>query len=274
MDITILITASFCKFHPSLIIMASALHSLQYLQLRTGTDVLLVHDRPPRQEKKFDLYINKLNASMPSIRKCMPNINPQLIIADTHLHQAKALAFGLSFVKTHFFLKMEHDHIFIRRVFIYNILKDMSRDSALKIVRFNRRRNMRVNCDDGYYEEVWKKKLARHLWKEHTVESDKYTRTVCFSDMNHISRVDFYSNMIISPAVKAAPQMIETTIQKLIIYNHSLFGTYIYGGPYSKETLTHLDASKHGHGELDRVHIAKIQTKPVYEVRCTATVLR
>ena len=50
---------------------------------------------------------------------------------------------------------MEHDHIFIKNIFIYNILKDMSQDSALKIVRFNRRPNKRVNCDDGYYKKHW-----------------------------------------------------------------------------------------------------------------------
>ena len=85
----------------------------------------------------------------------MPNINARLIITKIHLHQAKSLAYGLSFVKTKFFLKMEHDHIFIKNIFIYNILKDMSQDSALKIVRFNRRPNKRVNCDDGYYKKHW-----------------------------------------------------------------------------------------------------------------------
>ena len=144
----------------------------------------------------------------------------------------------------------------------------MSQDSALKIVRFNRRPNKRVNCDDGYYKKHWKKKLARRIWKNHAAEYNNYTRTVCFSDMNHISRVGFYTDKIISHAVRAAPQMIEATIQKLVIYNHSLFGTYIYGGLQFAETLTHLDASKHKHGELDRARIAKIQTH-VYTFSCS-----
>ena len=199
---------------------------------------------------------------MPSIRNCIQNINPVLVVTKTHLHQAKALAFGLSLIKTQFFLKMEHDHVFMKTVPIYDILRDMAQDNALKIVRFNRRRNIRINCDNGYYPERWKKRLSRQLWKEHTVESHKYTRTVCFSDMNHISRVQFYTDTIIPHAVRAAPQMIETTIQKLVVYNQSAFGTYIYGKPNFERTLMHLDASKHGHGELDRNHIRKIQQEP------------
>ena len=224
----------------------------------------MVHDRPPQNEERFDLYIQLLNASMPLIRNCIPSINPLLVVTKTHLHQAKALAFGLSLIKTPFFLKMEHDHIFVKQVPIYGILHDMMRNNALKVVRFNRRRNKRIKCDHGYYDQPWKKKRSRALWKAHAGESHVYTRTVCFSDMNHVSRVKFYMDTILPPAVKAAPQMVETTIQKIVVYNHSAFGTYIYGGPNFEKTLTHLDASKHGHGELDAAHVAKIQAEPVH----------
>ena len=264
MNLTVLITASFCKFHPSLIIISKALLSLRYLHLKYGTDVLLFHDRPPRIEMKFDLYIRNLNHSMLSIRECIQNIQPRLVLTNQHMHQAKALAFALSLVKTEFFLKMEHDHVFVRRILVYEILYDMMHDHNLKIVRFNRRQNKIVNCDSGYYTNREKKRISRRLWKEYKSVSQTYTRTVCFSDMNHISRLPFYTRTIASPAAKKAPQMIETTIQPLVVNNHTMFGTYIYGAPRFNKTLSHLDASRHNHGELDHNRIAKIRAQPVW----------
>ena len=264
MELTVLITASFCKFHPSLIIISEALLSLRYLSLKNGTEVLLVHDRPPKQEERFDHYLDHLNRSLPLIEKCLKTTRPLLIVANSHMHQARTLAYGVSFVKTRFFLKMEHDHVFVRNIPVYDIVSDMVHDSSLKVIRFNRRQNLLKNCDRGYYTQRWKRELSRTLWAAYPSRSQTYTRTVCFSDMNHLSRVDFYREVVLAHAVRASPQMVEATLQPLVIHNHSAFGTYIYGGPLFERTLVHLDASRHNHGEIDGSLIKRLVSERVW----------
>ena len=78
------------------------------------------------------------------------------------------------------------------------------------------------------------------------------TRTVCFSDMNHIAQTAFYREDVVALAARVAPRrMVEATLQPMVVRNHSRFGTYIYGAPRHPATLARIDASQHGTDELN-----------------------
>lgn len=268
-DLSILVLSSFCVFHPSLIIISHLLSSVvTHLKgLERSTPVLLVHDRPRDSQPRFESYINNLVASLHvnRVQKTFPFDQMDDItvhVSTMHAHAAMTLLFGLQHVTTPYVLKMEHDHVFVRHVDIGSLLFDMKHDRLLKIVRFNRRRNVRKACDAGYYADPIHIKTAHELWSDHRSLILNYTRTVCFSDMNHIAHTAHYFENIAIPAARVAPQMVETTIQPRVVHNHSLYGTFIFGSVRAAPTLLHLDASQHRHGEINRSYIRSMRRHP------------
>ena len=272
--LTIVVTASPSPLNPSTVILQELLLSLRFLKLPAQNPVLLSHDGPrlapsalehPHSPgvqfpQRYMQYLARVEALSPAAAACT-GLDIRLLLRATNGMLAGNLAFAMSFVRTPFVLKVEHDHPFVRSVDALAIVRDLQSDRRLKYVRFNRRPNRRKNCDNGDYpralagtEDQW---IAQSLWGLHEARSDSelrnaYTRTACFSDMNHLTSTAYYRTAILPVIIKEPKLSPENLMQDncYIARNHSYYGTYIFDGPDAPATITHLDAALHGTGEL------------------------
>lgn len=263
--LTIMAIASQSPLHPSVAIAIEFLLSLRMLSLDEGTPVLLVHDGPrvPRDDAAFPppyiQYLGRLQERLPEAVACT-KLNVRLVLRATNGFMARNIAFGLQLVQTPYFLKAEMDHVFVRPFDLPGVVRDMSVDQRLKYVRFNRRANFKRGCDTGIYlvGENEKGKAAggtlfgAHAPPEGVLLRHEYTRTPCFSDMNHVVSTAFFRAHFL-PIMLAAPELTpETAIHEgaHTASNHSFYGTFIFGGLGAPATLAHLDGSMHGFGEI------------------------
>ena len=273
--ITVIVTASSSPLNPSTSILQELLLSLQFLQLAPRTPVLLSHDGPRLRPagaaallnntlefpRAYLQYLARVEAMLPAASACT-GLAIRLLLRATNGYLAGNLAFALGHVRTPYVLKVEHDHIFVRIIDIPSVVRDLAADPRLKYVRFNRRKNVRKNCDNGDYpralaggEDQW---IAQRLWGNHEAPAgmpplrNAYTRTACFSDMNHLTSTAYYRNEIL-PVITRDPKLPPETLMQDFCYiarNHSHYGTYIFGAVDAPACITHVDAALHGTGEL------------------------
>ena len=266
--LTIMVTASASPLNPSTAVISELVLSLRLLSLPPQTPVLLAHDGPRISADATDetpsafpprylQYLSRLEALAPRMAACT-GLDVRLVLRATNGNLAGNLAFALSLVRTPFVLKAEHDHIFVRRLPVLDIVRDMLADRRLRYVRFNRRANIRKLGDDGaYVSHHSERPIAQALWGNHEplpgqVLHQNYTRTVCFSDMNHLTPTAYYREQLLPVMLSTAPHPPETAVQRLcsLARHHSHFGTYIFGGIDAPPAIAHLDAALHGAGEL------------------------
>lgn len=258
--VTVVVMASFARVHPSTAIISETILSLRLLQLPRRTPVLVAHNGPPIVDTEFPPsyleYLTRVRNLLPRFAQCT-GFALQLVLRSSDSGYGRNIEFALSFVRTPFVLKVEHDHFFTRRLDVLSIVRDMLDDTRIKMVRFNRRRNERVKCDDGdSVPEPWRlRKRAQMLWYAHRITANRthlrnvYTRTACWSDINHLARTDYYRDEIFPLVVRDAARTPEVHMNKFVVFNHSRFGTFVYGGPGASPTVVHADAAWNGHGE-------------------------
>ena len=274
--------------NPSTAILRQLLLSLTHLQLPQHTAVLLSHDGPRLGKKALDYnvsapydwhllsrqlvafefpgkylgYLANVQQLLPAASACT-SLDIRLLLRATNANLAGNLAFALSFVRTPYMLKVEHDHLFTRPIDAIGIVRDMIDDPRLKYVRFNRRENVQVRCDNGdyYRNSPPDRLLAQRLFGPHVPPDgvtlrNNYTRTSCFSDMNHVTSTQYYRTLILPLMLRADrgyPKIPpETLVQDYswMARNHSTYGPFIYGGLNAPPTIAHVDAAGHGAGEM------------------------
>lgn len=274
--------------NPSTAILRELIISLTHLQLPSQTAVLLSHDGPRLGKKALEYnvsapynwqqlsrqmsgfafppqyltYLARVQEFLPAACACT-SLDIRLLLRATNANLAGNLAFALSVVHTPFILKVEHDHLFTRPIDAISVVRDMIADTRLKYVRFNRRENVMLRCDRGdyYRSSPPDQLLAQGLFGPHSPPNgtelrNQYTRTSCFSDMNHLTSTEYYRTMILPWMLRADlgyPKIPpETLVQDhtWIARNHTIYGTYIYGGVSAPPTIAHVDAAMHGVGEI------------------------
>ena len=270
-NVTVIVTSSYARLvHPSTAILTECILSLRWLGLPLGAPVLLAHDSPwtgpttlasmPATDageqfpSAYLEYLARVHHVVPRLRACT-RLAIRSVLRMGRAGLAHNLALAVSLVRTPFMLKAEHDHLFVRRVPLLAILDDMRDDPRLKFVRFNRRRNVPIRCDRGDYVGEEHKAAARRVWARHTPPlltalRLNYTRTPCFSDMNHVTRTVYYRNRVLPFIVREPNKMPEAVMQPKIMEEVRGYGTFLFGAPNDAPFLAHADASMHGHGEL------------------------
>ena len=286
--LTVLVTASVSPLNPSTAILRELILSLTHLQLPQGNLVLLSHDGPrlkrdahahnasapyswpllaksmAAQEfpSKYLQYLGDVQRLIPEFEACT-HLTIRLLQRATNGHLAGNLAFALAYVRTPYMLKVEHDHLFTRPFNLLSVVRDMIADPQLKYVRFNRRNNIRVRCDNGdyYRSSPPDQLLGQALWGAHMPRggvrlANNYTRTCCFSDMNHLTSTDYYRTWVLPVILRPDWGYPTVTPENLmqdycwIARNHSTYGTYIFDAIDAPPTIAHVDAALHGVGEL------------------------
>jgi len=291
-SITVVVTASPAPlFHPSTAMIHETLLSLVHLQLPRLTPVLLSHDGPKSALKGglsdaqatalsfgssstwprsyIDYLMKVRDWLVPSISSCL-GFSVRLLVRATQGTLAGNLEFALSFVRTSYVLKVEHDHCFMWPIDVQSIVRDMHSDLRIKLVRFNRRENVRVGFDDGFASQAWSSQerqldtqAARALWGSHTtggVLENNYTRVGAFSDVNHLTSARYYRKVVLPVCTNTKTAYPYLTCEVMmnqfgnISRNHAKYGLYIYGGLNAPPSVAHLDASQHGGEKTPAVH--------------------
>ena len=251
-SITVVITASYVKAHPALTYINRTLVSLRLLKLQPGTPVLLAHDPPMSGElpPRYMQYFERLRDFIPKYAAAT-GLTPQLLIRRSHGHIVGNIAFALSHVHTPYLLKAEHDVEFVASINLASVVRDMQREPAIKVVRFNHRTTSFYSCDRGYFGDPEHNARIFSNLTSRTQLENAYTRSVCFSDMAHITTAAFYRDLVLTSRVTDSPCVgPEGYIQPFVALDHAKYGTYVFGAIGTPASVQHNDAKGQRTGKV------------------------
>jgi len=211
MSLTIVITASFIRSHPSIRIIQETLDSLRYTNCDPSTPIVLAHDY--NASPVYQTYLENLR------EYAKGKLNLQVVVAEAYGCLTGNVRNALSYVKTEYMLLMQHDLPFLRALpDLYKVMDDMSATPSLKHVRFNRLVNTH-----NMYDKFWL------FGKQVSSTNYTYTRTPGWSDNNHLCLTSYYKDLI----MKECP---DKTFMEGHLYfkikdeeSHEKYGTYLFG---------------------------------------------
>jgi hypothetical protein len=223
MSYSIIITASFIKSHPSINFIKCVIESLNYIKNISYVPIIIAHDYS--NDLKFLQYIDNLKLYI------LDKTHIKIIIRDSHGHLTGNIRNAFQYVNTEYVLIIQHDLPFIREVNIEKIIEDMQANPELKHVRFNKRKNIKSASDS----------LNDLFGKQVQSINFTYTRTPSWSDQNHLSRSEYYRNIILAECAdgKFMEQYLikKSTDDKI----HTKYGTYIFGKINDDAYIKHID---------------------------------
>jgi hypothetical protein len=226
MSLSVIITASFIKSHPSIEFIKYTIESLGYINLKEDTPIFLAHDYNSSVE--YIQYLENLEEYI----KDKPFI--KIIRRETHGHLTGNIRNAFNFVTSKYILILQHDLPFIRKLEIENIIQDMENTPELKHIRFNKRKNIKVASD-----------ALNDLFGRQTVcKYNTYTRTPSWSDQNHICRADYYRDLILKECNDGNFMEIYLIKRSTNEEIHKIYGTYLFGKLNEPAYIRHIDGKK------------------------------
>lgn len=221
--LTIIITASYIKSHPSIDFIKKCIESLDNVCASKDTKIILAHDF--HEHENYKNYLNNLHdyiADKPFL---------QIATRDTFGCLTGNIRNAFQFVDTPYVLIVQHDLVFIKKFDIYKIIEDMKENNNLKHIRFNKRSNIKINSDS--INELFGKQVQSTNYI--------YTRTPSWSDNNHLCSSDYYRNIILNEC-KDGSFMEKTLIRRSINESiHNIYGTYLFGPLDETAYIIHTD---------------------------------
>ena len=197
---------------------------------------------PPR----YAQYLERLRVFLPDFAVAT-GLAPQILLRPTHGHIVGNIAFALMHVLTPYILKTEHDVEFVAPLRALSVVRDIQREPSIKFVRFNHRATTFDACDRGYYGDP--RRNAQIFFSNVTAPhlENAYTRSVCFSDMAHLTTAAFYRDLILTARVTDAHADTpclgpEGYIQPLVALDHNKYGTHVLGMRGTAASVYHHDA--------------------------------
>jgi len=243
--LTVLIAASLVPSHPRTDLVEQVLDSVRHVRTVRPLDVIVCHDPPrpdatSRDRRRFDEYIGRLE------RLAVQRGDFRVTVADRWGHLVGNLRHVLEQVETEFMLVLQHDWMLVEPLPIDDLITMMTRHPEVRHLRFNRHPNLPVHWDGKRPERV-------EFFEEVELDGQRLCRTLAWSDIPHLCRVDYYRDVIL-PIVGDRQTFPEFVCDPLSVpRTHELFGTYLYG-PYGREpTSVHLDGRFAGQPLLGRV---------------------
>jgi len=221
--LTVIITASYIKSHPSTKYISDVIDSLEMINLPEGTRIILAHDY--KKDANYEKYLRNLENKYSDRKDIIINVRK------TKGHLTGNVRDALKHVKTEFILLLQHDLPFVRNVDISRVMEDMKDAPELKHVRFNRRKTTKTAFDD----------INNLFGLEKKQRNYTYTRTPGWSDQNHIARTDYYDDIVMKECSDGG--FMEGTLQgkNEDENSHKKYGTYIFGGLEHEQMIEHTD---------------------------------
>lgn len=230
LEFTIIITASYIKSHPETIIITKVINSLNHIKTdHTNVNVILAHDYNSHPD--YEKYFIYLDTFVQNFNKTQNKYNLIIVKRNNHGGLTGNIRNAMKYVNTKYILMMQHDLPFCKNVNIDTIIDDMNSCDDLKHVRFNKRRNIKAGWDVD----------KDNFFNKHNIKiKNNYMSTLCWSDTNHLSRTDYYNDIVLSYCKDG--DYMENTLNKMnTIATHKTFGTYIFGKFIDTRCIEHLD---------------------------------
>ena len=247
--LTVIITASFIKSHPSIHYIKATLESLSYINLFHDSKIILAHDY--YDEPNYYKYINNLRDYIKY------NFNIKIIINKSHGHLVGNISNALINVTTKYILLIQHDLPFIESFDIQKVIEDLDNNPNIKHVRFNHRNNIKIKYDCGFAPlrgaivdqsesaSTEFNAIDDNIFGYQQQEKNyTYTRTPGWSDRNHLCLTSYYNNIILKECKKNIfmEKFFQGKIKNIKI--HDKYGTYLFGPLNYKPMIKHLDGRR------------------------------
>jgi hypothetical protein len=229
MNLTVIITASYCPSHPSIFLIKDVLESLRFLNLNENTPILLAHDY--NDHPKYLEYLEYLKDYI----KHKSNI--KIVKRESNGHLTGNIRHAMQFVTTKYVLILQHDLPFIRKVNINKVMNDMDIYPTMKHIRFNKRKNIKAHYD-GINNLFGKEIKANHY---------SYTRTPAWSDQNHICLTSYYNDLILKECKDGRFMENQLYGVNKDEHAHQKYGNYLFG------SVNHPTMINHTNGRLLRL---------------------
>lgn len=226
--LTVIITASPVKSHPSIRHIKTTIESLKLLKYKESTvfeacPIVLAHDGVKDSSciESYEKYLSNLQEYI------TPFSNMQIVACKEHVCLSGSVRNAFNHVNTTHVLIIQHDLPFIKEIDMYSIQKDVTENDWLKHIRFPKTN----------YPEGWDLHTSWFGLKRGTA-SATYTQTPCWSDNNHICLTTYYTEFVLEKVPDGT--FMECVLHPISQYSNSnIFGTWIYNldsGPYISHT--------------------------------------
>ena len=222
-NLTVIITASFIRSHPTIKLIQETFESLQLINMPSNTKIILAHDYNDHND--YIKYFEKLNEYIKSLS------NIEIVTRTTHGDLTGNIRNALQYVTSKYILVIQHDLPFIKKFDIQKVIYDMDENTDIKYVRFNKRKNIKTGFDS-----------LNHLFGLQVKQINyTYTRTPAWSDNNHLCLTGYYTDIV----MKECPDG-WTMEGKLHGKNkneeiHKKYGTYLFGELNHPQVIEHTD---------------------------------
>ena len=204
----------------------TVIDSLRHLNLEPNTPIILSHDYSNHPD-----YLQYLHCLRDYVQQ-KPEF--QIVTRDTHGHLTGNVRNALQYVNTPYVMVLQHDMPFISSFSVSKVMEDLEAHPELQIVRFNKRANIKAGWDGK--NSLFGLQIQSHNYT--------YTRTPTWSDNNHISRKDYYDDIVM-------PECFDGKPMELHFYNrittpevHKKYGTFIFGPLGQSAMVSHLDGRR------------------------------
>lgn len=235
--VTVIITAHPIPSHPSLKHLDQVMESLNLLGLPTeNLPIILACDAPKRLHEKYQQFIN-------AVRVKYPHVNI------TQTEKSKGICnnmkTGFAAVQTKYVLTVQHDMPFARPLELQAAVQVMERfPHRVKYIRFNQNVNTcrLAGCDNvdcSFYRE---QRFPIQIPQNYTNGCMALTRSVCWSDNNHLTTVNYYNSVVFPKCTGGAMEGVMDSYSNR--ETHNITGTYIYGSLEYPWQVEHEDGSE------------------------------
>ena len=236
--ITFIVTGHCMKRYPdNTTYLEHTIKSFEKIKNFNKSRVIIALDGNPREDlnEKYEIYKNKIRQFI------LDKENYEMICHNKHLNLAGNVYETLKLVKTKYIFLIQQDLSFIEEFDLNSILEDLDKMPEIKHLRFNDTVNKRIKGRNDDLVEFGKYKIEAN---------NIYTSVPIFSDRNHISKLEYYTDFIFKDGILEKLKIghihvLEWNIlAKDPIHRHDEFGTYIYGDINYKPMIIHYKAGR------------------------------
>lgn len=242
--ISILVVASPIPSHPSTGVIDETLASItRYVAYPSGIDrlpLVISHDGPSffsgwKARRDFRGYREGLER--------LYRDRATLVWRARKGGLTRNIAQGLRQITTPLVLIVQHDLAFCQEVPLEKVVRVFIQNQDVKHLRFNLRDNDQPGWD-GETPPAMTEPIQIRAEFFHQVEllpGIPGMQTLGWGDNNHVTRLEYYKDLVF-PVVGVRSIPPERAMTPLPTpENHSVFGTYVWGGRAQTAVLTHLD---------------------------------
>ena len=238
---TIIITSNLIPSHPSINMINETFHSAHkfLIGLSPTVPVIITCDglkdkTTPEDTARYDEYLTAL-------KSLFNERHHHVLRSKTRLGLTWNIKQAMELVDTEFVYLLQHDMPFILPIKHQRVIKSMNEYSILRVVRFNKRRNIPIPRE---------KKLFGVTTVVDDVNGVKFTRTSNWSDNNHLTRKSYWEEIfpLFNPNAIMPP---EWKMMGLAKKDEKCLKwcTFLYGGLDEGPVVGHSDGRKGKTGE-------------------------